>query len=703
MASGEAGGGTRFRPDLEGLRAIAVVLVVLFHAGVAQLSGGYIGVDVFFVISGYLITGLLLRELRSSDRVSFASFYARRARRILPASFLVLAVTLVASAVILSPVRFAPVTRDVAAAAAYVPNIRFAMEQTDYWHPSAISPVLHFWSLGVEEQFYLLWPAFLFLAWRLGARSARGLGFWVGVVTLVSLLLSVVLTPRNPTGSFYLLHTRAWELGLGALLVFADAQLRRLPSSLSAVAGWAGLLMIGAAAVLFDAATPFPGVAALVPVVGAALVIVSGTPGRGTWPAPLLVTGPMQFFGRISYSLYLWHWPLIVLGAAFAAAVTPAIRVPLEVGLSVVLAALTYRFVEDPLRTGRFIGVVPRRNLSIALVGSLCLVVVSVATGVAAIQRFQPETVAVAAPGADPLAGLVPVVDPMAEGPLATQDKPLPSAAASLPTAVQRPSTADGPLPDDLIPSLLKPMSRGPATAPDPQCGLRDPETVSPPCVFGDPGSTTTVVLFGDSHAHQWFPALNRIAAQRHWRLVVLAKASCGYQDTTLEATSRGCDAWRANSFARIAAEHPVLVVVAGNHLLEPAGADGDPEKAQDLMLDGVSRTVARLRSTGARVAVLGDTPHLAFEPVDCLSRNPDHTIKCAVDRAVLFDEPWLAREEARALAGGATFVDTAAWLCPTEPCPLVIGRYLVYRDTNHIALPLSWALTSRLDAALDR
>ncbi len=415
------------------------------------------------------------------------------------------------------------------------------------------------------------------------------------------------------------------------------------------------------------------------------------------------VTGPMQFFGRISYSLYLWHWPLIVLGAAALGASAAAFAVPAEVGLSVVLAALTYRFLEDPLRTGRFIGVVPRRNLSIALVGSICLVVVSVATGAAAIQRFHPEPVAAAAAGADPLAGLVPLVDPMAEGPLATPDKPPPSAAASLPTEVKRPSTADGPLPDDLIPSLLKPMSRGPATATDPECGLTDPETVSPPCVYGDRGSTTTVVLFGDSHAHQWFPALNRIAIQRHWRLVLLAKASCGYEDTTLEATSRGCDAWRANSFARIAAEHPVLVVVAGNHLLEPAGADGDPEKARDLMLDGVSRTVAFLRSTGARVAVLGDTPHLAFEPVDCLSRNPDHTIKCAVDRAVLFDEPWLAGEEARALAGGATFVDTAAWLCPTEPCPLVIGRYLVYRDTNHIALPLAWALTSRLDAALDR
>ena len=710
MAAGEPGGDTRFRTDLQGLRAIAVVLIVLYHAGVTWLPGGYIGVDVFFVLSGYLITGLLVRELGSSGRVSVSSFYARRARRILPASFLVLVVTLVASAFILSPVEFAPTTRDIAAAAVYVPNIRFALEQTDYWHPSAVSPVLHFWSLGVEEQFYLVWPTFLLIAWRLSARSVRGLGFWVCAATVVSLILGILLTPRTPTAAFYLLPTRAWELGLGAMLVFADGRLRTMPASLSAMAGCAGLLMIGATAVLFDSTTPFPGVAALVPVVGTALVVAAGSSVHRSWPQPLLAVGPMQYFGRISYSLYLWHWPLIVLGAVFAAAVTPAIRVPIEVGLAVVLAALTYRFVEDPLRTGRFIGVVPRRNLSIAVVGSLCLVVVSVATGVAAVQRFRPEPVAVAAPGADPLAGLVPLASigtdgvlPTPDRPLPTPDGPLPSASPSLAPPRVLPATADEPLPGDLIPSLLKPFSGGPAKPPDPDCGLSDPDTVSPPCVSGDASSATTVVLFGDSHAHQWYPALYRIAVQRSWRLVTLVKASCGYADAPLTAVTRNCEPWRASSFARIAAERPALVILAGNHLLEPAGADGDPAKAQDLTLDGVSRTVDRLRSTGARVAILGDTPHLAFEPVDCLSRHPEHTIKCAVDRSLLFDEPWLAGEEARAVASGATFVDTASWLCPSEPCPLVIGRYLVYRDTNHIALPLAWALSSRLDAALAR
>ncbi len=408
MTAGEPGGDTRFRTDLQGIRAIAVILIVLYHAGVTGLSGGYIGVDVFFVLSGYLITGLLVRELDSSGRIAISSFYARRARRILPASFVVLVVTLVASAVVLSPIHFASTSKDVAAAAIYVPNIRFALEQTDYWHPASISPVLHFWSLGVEEQFYLLWPTFLLLAWRFAGRSTRGLAFWVCAATAASLVLGVLLTPARPTAAFYLLPTRAWELGVGAMLVFADRRFRAMPASLSSLAAWLGLLMIGAATVLFDSSTPFPGVAALLPVVGTAMLVAAGASGRRAWPQPFLASRPMQYAGRISYSLYLWHWPLLVLGAVFAAAVTPAVRVPIEVGLAVLLAAATYRWVEDPLRVGRLIGTVPRRNLSIAAVGSLCLVIVAVSSGLAATERFKPDRVAVAMASADPLADLVP-------------------------------------------------------------------------------------------------------------------------------------------------------------------------------------------------------------------------------------------------------------------------------------------------------
>jgi hypothetical protein len=460
------------------------------------------------------------------------------------------------------------------------------------------------------------------------------------------------------------------------------------------LASWGGLLAIVVAACTYDSTTPFPGSHAALPVMGAALVLGGGIDGPRNGARLLLDTRPMRFLGNISYSLYLWHWPVLILGAVVAGAIDPAISVPLEVALAVVLAAATYRWVENPLRRGRFIGALPRRNLSMAAVASVSLVVVAIGTGRVVTQRFVPIAAGPAAAVGDVLASPI----PRSAEPLAIAIPPTAIAPVSPVPSVG--VTVDEPLPKNLLPSLLTPLSLGPAAAPPANCGLNDPDTVSPSCVSGDPASATTVVLFGDSHAMQWFPAVDRIAMQRHWRLVTLVKASCPYEDVTLRSGNRvftECDTWRANSFARIADEHPALVIVAGNHRLTPAAA-GD---SQDLMLDGVSKTIDRLEATGARVAVLGDTPNVPFDPVDCLSRNPDHTIACAVDRTVLFDGAWLAGERARAEAADALFVDTASWLCPTEPCPLVLGRYLVYRDTNHLALPLSWALSPRLDAAL--
>ena len=346
--------------------------------------------------------------------------------------------------------------------------------------------------------------------------------------------------------------------------------------------------MIGAATIVFDSATPFPGLAALVPVVGTALLVAAGASGRQAWPQPFLASGPMQYVGRISYSLYLWHWPLLVLGAVVAAAVTPAIRVPIEVGLAVLLAAMTYRWVEDPLRVGRLIGTVPRRNCSIAVVGSLCLVVVAVSSGLAATERFRPERVAVAAASADPLDGLLPT----SSAAVRVESTPTVDAQAvgkpPIPTEDHRRMTADVPLPDDLMPSLLDPLSAGPAKRPPAHCGLSDPDTVSPPCVSGVTriqerpwsSSETPTSRSGIRRSH-------RIALEREWRLITLVKASCGYQDTPLEASARRCDAWRENAFERIAAEQPALVILAGNHLLEPADGDGDAAHARVSCLTG--------------------------------------------------------------------------------------------------------------------
>jgi peptidoglycan/LPS O-acetylase OafA/YrhL len=681
-AGSEVRGALGYRPDIDGLRAIAVGLIVLYHIGFAGLPGGYVGVDVFFVISGVLITGLLIRELDQTGTLSLREFYARRARRILPASFLVLLVTLVLCFVLFSPVGFWHAAPDIAAAAGYIPNLLFARQVVDYFHPARISPVIHYWSLGVEEQFYVIYPAFLLMAHRIAARRGPRTAAYVVLATAVSLGLSVVLTPGHPTAAFYLLPTRAWELGAGAMLAFAGRRFGGARPVLANGAGLLGLALIAGSALLFQSTVEFPGVAALVPVAGAVLVIASGGASRVPWSATLLSLAPMRYIGRISYSMYLWHWPLIVFGAIALNGVIPDdAQGAVAVGLTLVLAASTYRWIEDPMRHGRFVGRRPSRNLLTALAASIVIAVLALGGAHLAVARFEPATRPVPSAATDPLAGLLPATGP----------------------------TQDGPLPRNLTPSLLNlhagPSLHNPIAA---GCSLLAGETVNGPCTYGDPTSKTEVVLFGDSHLNQWWPALEAIMAERDWKVMILIKTSCPYADvTTMEngGLRLECDTWRRLALARIVADRPAFVILSANHRHQAAvngvGLDGAAGIAA--MQAGVSRTIATLSSAGARVVVLGDTSQVPWDPADCLSSNANHILRCAVPRDAALDPSWLAAEQAATEALGATFVDTAAWICPSDPCPAVIGPFVVYADTNHLTRPFVAALTSRLQAAIPR
>src|SRR5487761_1979555 len=342
------------RGDIEGLRAIAVVLVVLFHASIGGFSGGFVGVDVFFVISGFLITGLLLRERQASGTISLSTFYSRRARRLLPAALLVLLVTLGASILLLPPLLIPGVATDTASAALYVSNMGFAMQATDYFAVGqAPSPILHFWSLGVEEQFYLFWPVLVLIVARGASQPARRVGVALFAIAGTSFVFALWLTSAAQPWAFFSLPARAWELALGGILALAGTRLRLVPERAAAAAGWIGVALIVLAATVLNETTPFPGYAALLPTVGAALVIVSGARVTAAGPARLLGTAIPRFLGRISYSLYLWHWPVLVLPAVAAGLPLPLPERVALVVLAVVLAAATNRWVEDPLRRGR--------------------------------------------------------------------------------------------------------------------------------------------------------------------------------------------------------------------------------------------------------------------------------------------------------------------------------------------------------------
>jgi peptidoglycan/LPS O-acetylase OafA/YrhL len=700
--------GEEFRPDIEGLRAVAILLVLLFHAGVAGFSGGFVGVDIFYVISGFLITSLILRELRATRTVALAAFYARRARRLLPAAALVLLVTVVVSALVLPPLRLPDVAVDAAWAALYVSNLRFALQATDYLQAdSAPSPILHFWSLGVEEQFYFFWPALLLFVFSSRNGGLRRVMPAIALIGGASLALAIWMTGVSVPWAFFSLPTRTWELAIGALIAAGAARLALMPAVAAALAGWTGLAMVILSARMLDGATPYPGTAAILPVAGTGLVLLAGLRRPASIPSRLLAIGPMRFMGRISYSLYLWHWPMIVLPAA-------ALETELPLGVRVALAAATIpvaaasqRWVEDPIRHGRLVGLQPSR--AFALVGVLTVTVTLASLGIG--RWLGPADPSVADRGVLDRAN-------RSDGEALPDDPgflpgdalvPIPAAALSV-AALSDPAVAPawgGPLPADLRPSLAQAKNDRPAVYTS-GCHLDFEETEPRLCAFGRPASSTTVALFGDSHAAQWFPALESLARFKGWRLLSFTKSACASADATiynrgLKRAYTECDAWRERVFARIERERPDLVILANSrtHLLSVDGAAVSSADREDLWAAALARTLDRIRRSAGMAAIIGDTPRAKKDAPTCLSRHPDNTLACATSRILAVAETRLESEREVAVKGSATFIDPTPWLCSVETCPVVIGRYLVLRDGHHLTTPFASALARRLSSVL--
>ena len=686
-----------FRPDIEGLRAVAVLLVLAYHARIPGFPGGYIGVDVFYVVSGFLITGLIVRELRATGRVDLLTFYARRARRLLPAALVVVALTVIASAIVLPPLRVPDVAADGAAAALYVSNIRFAAQATDYLQAELDpSPLLHFWSLGVEEQFYLFWPALLLLVAGRGT-NIRRIGLVVGVVALLSFALGVVWTDSDAPLAFFLLPARAWELAVGAALAIGVARLSRIPISLTPVVVGAGLALIVIGAVIFDTDTPFPGTAALLPVIGTALVIAGGIPQPLNAMSRLVSVRPMRWIGGISYSLYLWHWPLLVLPAA---AVGSELPLPARLGLvalTFVLADASRRWIEDPIRHGRVAKLRPSRSLGIALVSSVAVATVSLGLGVTAGPPAAAGSIGNASQSAIVDLNLPTSLPSTAA---ATNAPPTPSAE---PTLAPTPA---GPVPADLVPPLATVRQDLPPIYAD-ECHAEWKETAPPDCVYGRKDGKT-VFLIGDSHAAHWFPTFQRLADEQDWRLVSLTKSACPVADLpvyngTLKRQYTECDTWRTAVLDRISREKPAMVVVSDSRIgqLWVNGNAVPYTDREDLWATGLERSLDELRKVAGHVVVIGDTPRPATDAPVCVSGHLDNALACATPLSEAITPAWTATERTVSTETGSTFIDPTAWLCPTVPCPAVIGNVLVYRDGHHMTTPFARALAPYLEPLL--
>lgn len=639
-----------FRSDIQGLRAIAVALVVISHAGIRVLDGGFVGVDVFFVISGFLITTHLVEGIEAS-RLRLRDFYSRRVRRLLPAALIVLALTAAVVAIWFPPLMKPRAFVEISSAAVYVPNILFAVSDTDYFAATDPSVVQHYWSLGVEEQFYLFWPLILLLVWKIFRRSRRGLIGAVAVLTVLSFVLAVVVSDWRQPWAFFLLPTRAWQLGVGALVALAVIAAPRLsePRWWKAPLAWVGLAGIVVAGFVYGPETPYPSWYAALPVVATAAVILGGSGATGFGPTALLAVRPVQFLGKISYSLYLVHWPLIIVPQVLVGWREPLPDwVPILLAVAAVpLAWLLWRFVEEPGRRGTWRWTAtPRRTIVVGLAGGVAIAAVLVPSAFV-VQRLPVDA-----------------------------GRPAPAFVLST-NPVGTPF-----VPDNLTPDLWAGSGDIPGTD-RPDC-VRDYDNADPTgCRYGDAAEAPLVALFGDSHAASWIPALEALADDGTIRLDRYTKRGCPSADVenVLIGTAPypSCTEWRDGVLDGMRADPPDVVVLANHAELYLSDADWQ---------EALTRTIGAL-DPSTRVIVVGDVPQRDFDPQDCLSAHVEDALTCASPVSEAVDPVVVKAERGAATATGATYLDLQPYIC-SDVCPLILGDVQTYLDGNHVTATFS-------------
>ena len=709
QASGTKPGGWHqgtFRGDIEGLRAVAVIVVLLYHAGAPFLPGGFVGVDVFFVISGFLITTLLVRELTAEGTISLSRFYARRARRLLPATAAVLVFVALATALLLPRTRWVSTAWDVVTSSLYGINWRLAAQSVDYLAKGeAPSPVQHFWSLAVEEQFYLVWPVLLLLATRWarphmrrhrrrlngrGGTSTRSLTPWLflglALVAVPSLAWSIHLTAVDAGPAYFVTTTRMWELAIGGAIAIGAPRLARIPNRAAACLGWAGLAAVVGTGLILTTATPFPGWLALIPTLGTAAVIAAGPASGLSGPVRLLGSTPMRWVGGLSYSLYLWHWPLIVLATAKTGVPLTFPQTLAVLLATFLLAYLSYRYVEEPVRRSRPLaarpGLVLRLGLACMLVG------VFGGLGLLAAILTTPSTSTASVP-------FVPVGDPArtTESPRFGAEvlgaRPL---GGSPGVAVDKVAS--------ITPNVLDAKNDRAQDCPFSTIDV----TKVMSCAYGHAGSKPHVLVLGDSHAQQWMPALKVMALAEHWRLVSHVKAACPFVQGQVfydGAAYTACEEWNRNVRRTLDAEpKPDLVILTNRMFTMMENGRFLTGPANEAKVTAALRAAVReFTQKGVPVAVIRDTPRAGVDVPDCVAANTGALTACATPRAQALQ----GAAQLVAVEGvkGAHLVDLSDAICPADPCAVVIGGVLVWRDDDHLTRTYVQSLTPRLRALL--
>jgi peptidoglycan/LPS O-acetylase OafA/YrhL len=694
----------RLRPDIQGLRAVAVLLVVLSHAGVPAMTGGYIGVDVFFVLSGFLITSILLHEATERGSISLIGFYAKRARRILPAATAALAATALAATALLPYVRVDIILRDIAWSALFAANIHFGHQSTDYFASDLPpSPVQHFWSLAVEEQFYLVWPALIIVILITGShhhpstvrRRIPLLGLVVGVLAAVSLAWSIVLTGANPSGAYFSTPARCWELGAGALLAVAGRSLPLLKSRTRRVLAWTGFAMVMSAAFTFTDRTPVPGYHMVLPVAGSMALIAAGAGEPRNAPAVVRLLGkqPLRWIGDLSYGFYLWHWPFLVLASAYAGR-----ELGLGVNLLLCCGALmtawaSYHLIEDPLRRGRSSSS-RRHQMALLLWPTAIGCMLAVNIGSHAYIRYEQQAVATAAAKVD-LSALPPservpraghrVHDAVAEA--------VDRAALDAPQAPLKDLTL---LAEDWVKL-------------DDRCVASETETKADICPMGDLGGDKTLVVLGDSHAMMWLPALEMIADREGYTLVPIIKLGCtpfnvvAWQFDRAEEFTE-CNQWRPWAMDQVRLARPDVVVVGSASVVVSVDQEGGGllslTESKQVWKEGARALAEQLLAVTPEVRFIADITRLPEDPAECLSNLHNTAADCTFTPS-----DWVKDSNNLVRTGvastDAVHISLRNMFCLSGHCPIVVDGMVVYRDRDHLSSSYARFLVDEMDRRL--
>ena len=660
-----------FLPEIQVLRAVAVMLVVIYHYWPGTLRGGYVGVDAFFVISGYLITSHLLREAGRTGTVKLAAFYARRARRLLPASIVVLLFVTAGTFLLLPTDLWTPTAQEVTASGSYVQNLWLASQAVTYSASNGIaSPVTHYWSLSAEEQFYLVWPGLIIIACLVARRWLRGhttrtVGFTLLSVTIGSFLCSVWATQAFPAAAYFITPTRAWEFGAGALAMLLMRKWAP-PRAVARLLRWLGIVGLLAAAWSFSGATAFPGYAAALPVLATVAVIVAGDTGRADPSDLFFRLRSVRWLGDVSYSMYLWHWPLFV----FAPYVldhqltTPELLVLLA--LCVVISWLSRRFVEDATHYWPRLSKTPRATLLAAAAGMVVIALVSTTQVYAAHVQEQQTAAKLAEISGDPCFG-APAIENLTK---------CPHALTGLPRVAV--TKADAPW--------------------GPQAGCQGSSGSVPSfktCYWGTGKPSRVVALVGDSHAEHWRGALQRIAKARNWQIIEMFAGGCPAtygRSTFFEGHPRDGDAcliWTKIATARLTILAPDDIITTGyiqKNVWDPLGSG--PEGFQRVWKDWLRFS---------RVTVLRDIPTTGGRNgPQCLAVNASKPLACSSPRTkVLIDDAMM--EAAQSMRTQVNMVDLSDSFCDTKRCYAVIGGASVYYDFDHMTAQFGDTLASAL------